>query len=299
MDAEEKAPMPGAIVIRSTRDDAERSPDDFYCLLEEFRGSGLLPLRKIAEACGDSSLNPEPNILRKIQSRTLSEQARAALLGHIFGRESLLFGASRRQVSAIADPLYFVLLNFLDAKDAVQDEARARVVGTYKLWRHALEHEDELALGKMTVSEDPKTHALMTDVIVARKSAHGLRGSCNRFLGYLFFVSRMYFMITRNRRTDDLRMTLFSRFRMDEVGTEINPRSIFAGRRNHIVHMDGITLGMDGSKAFVSPTHISLVDDVDELSKLDEFIDVMPQNDGRVPSRVVKRLMRCGPLRVL
>jgi hypothetical protein len=56
---------------------------------------------------------------------------------------------------------------------------------------------------------------------------------------------------------------------------------------------------MDGSKAFVSPTHISLVDDVDELSELDEFIDVMPQSDGRVPSRVVKRLMRCGPLRVL
>jgi hypothetical protein len=157
---------------------------------------------------------------------------------HLRPGKPLLFGASRRQVSAIADPLYFALLNFLDAKDAVQDEARARLVGTYKLWRYALEHEDEVVLGKMTVSEDPRTHALMTDVIVARKSAHGLRGSCNRFVGYLFSVSRMYFMITRNRRTDDLRMTLFSRFRMDEVGMEINPRSIFAGRRNHIVHMD-------------------------------------------------------------
>jgi hypothetical protein len=78
-----------------------------------------------------------------------------------------------------------------------------------------------------------------------------------------------------------------------------NPRSVFAGRRHHIVHMDGLSLGIDGSRVFASPVHISLVDDVDELERLNEFLDVVPQSDGRVPPSVVKRLMRCGPLKAL
>jgi hypothetical protein len=99
--------------------------------------------------------------------------------------------------------------------------------------------------------------------------------------------------------TLDLRVTLFPRFRIDEVGTAINSRSIFAGRRQHIVHMDGLSLGMDGSRAFFSPLHVELVDDVDELERLDGFLDIVPQTDPRVPPRVLKRLMSCGPLGLL
>jgi hypothetical protein len=299
MDAEGEPTTPGAIDIRPTRADAEKCPASFYRLLGEFRDRGLLPLKRIAEISGDTSLNPEPNILRKIQNKTLTDQARAALLSHILDVQSLLFGKARRQLAAVDHSFYFAFLNFLDAKDSIQDEARARIIGTYKFWRYAVDLDDELVLGKLTVSEDRATRALKAQVVVGRQSSQGLRGSRNPFSGYVFCVPRAYFLIARDGRTDDLRMTLFPRFRIDAVGTEINPRSVFAGKRHHVAHMDGLSLGMDGSRAYVSPMYAALVDDADELQELDQLLDVVPHDDRRVPPGVVKRLRRSGPLRVL
>ena len=71
---------------------------------------------------------------------------------------------------------------------------------------------------------------------------------------------------------------------------------MFAGRRNHIVLMDGFGFGIDG---FFSPVHLSLVDDVDELASLDEVPDVVPEDDRRIPWRVVRKLKRNGPLKRL
>jgi hypothetical protein len=45
--------------------------------------------------------------------------------------------------------------------------------------------------------------------------------------------------------------------------------------------------------------HVSLVENVDELERLDQLLDVVPRHDDRVPPQVVKRLMRCGPLKLL
>src|SRR5580700_3785131 len=98
----ETKPRPGELIIRPTRADAERNPDHFYTLLAAVRNPGTLPLRKIAELSGDTSLNPVPNVLRKIKNRTLSEDARRYLLKHIFDDESLLSGKTRRQIAAIA-----------------------------------------------------------------------------------------------------------------------------------------------------------------------------------------------------
>src|ERR1700681_2108174 len=103
----ETKPRPGELIIRPTRADAERNSDDFYLLLAAVRNPETLPLRRIAEISGDTSLNPEPNILKKIKNRTLSEDARRYLLKHIFDDESLLSGKTRKQMSGIDDAFYF------------------------------------------------------------------------------------------------------------------------------------------------------------------------------------------------
>ena len=112
-------PTPGSTAIRPTRAKAEKDLDAFYALLEAFRDPQLLPLRKIAEICGDASLNPEPNTLRRIKNRSLSDESRASLLRHIFDEERLVSGRARRQLETIDDTLYFALLNYLESSECL------------------------------------------------------------------------------------------------------------------------------------------------------------------------------------
>jgi hypothetical protein len=86
---------------------------------------------------------------------------------------------------------------------------------------------------------------------------------------------------------------------MNLVGTDVNPRSVFTGKQNHVAHMDGMTVGIDRRSCFLTPVHLSLVDDVDELATLDETLDVVTEGDPRIPQRVVNRLRRHGPLKWL
>jgi hypothetical protein len=79
--------------------------------------------------------------------------------------------------------------------------------------------------------------------------------------------------IVRDVLTDDVRTALFPHFRIDQVGTDLNPRSEFAGR--HVVSMDGFAFGIAGRNAFCSPLHLSLVDGADELAKLAERLGVV------------------------
>lgn len=299
MAAEGESEAPGAIAIRPTRADAESNPNEFYTLLAALRNPETLPLRKIAEIVGDLSHNPEPNILRKIKNRTLTEDARRFLLRHIFDEGSLLSGKMRKQLVAIDDALYFAFLNYLNVRETAQDTARAHLVGTYKLWRYAIDHDDEFILGKEVVFEDPKTRALKVELTLAEHGIEGPPGTRQRLSGYLFCVSGMYMTVVRDVLTDDVRSTLFPHFRIDQVGTDLNPRSVFAGRQNHVVSMDGFSFGIAGRNAFCSPLHVSLVDDTDELAKLTERLGVVGEDDERIPRRVVKKLRCAGPLRRL
>jgi hypothetical protein len=296
MDAEGQTDMPGSFVVRPTRADAEKDSNEFYALLAALRTPETLPLKKIAEIVGDTSLNPEPNILRKIKNRTLTEEARRYLLRHIFEEENLLSGRVRRQLSAIDDALYFAVLNYLNVGETLQDTARAHLAGTYKLWRYAIDHDDEFILGKEVFFEDPKTRAVKVDLMLAE---FGVRRTPQRFAGYLFCVSGMHMTIVRDVLTNDVRLALFPHFSIGEVGTALNPRSVFAGRLSHVVTMDGSWFGIAGRNAFCSPLHLSLVDDADELARLNERLDVMGEEDERIPRRVVKKLKRAGPLRRL
>jgi len=287
--------VPGSIEIRPTRAQAEREPEKFYPLLEALRGPDTLPLRKIAEIAGDTSLNPEPNTLRKIRSQTLSDETRRSLLRHIFDDEQLVSRRMRRKLAGIDDALYFAFLEHFQICDTAQDQARAQVAGTYKFWRPHADLESEYVLGKLSCFEDPISRALRID-IHTRKTGDGAGRRIDlHFSGYLFCLHGMFLTVARRLGSEEVRVGLFPRFRINTVGTDVNSRSVFAGRQNHVVLMDGMTFSIDRRTCFFAPVHLSLVDDVDELAKLDEALDIVTEGDPRLPQRVINRLGRRGP----
>jgi hypothetical protein len=105
--------------------------------------------------------------------------------------------------------------------------------------------------------------------------------------------------IVRDTLTDDARCALLPHFNTGEVGTDLNPRSVFAGRQNHVISMDGFWFGTAGRNACYSPVHLSLVDDAGELARLNDRLGVIGEDDERIPRRVVRKLKRAGPLRRL
>ena len=179
------------------------------------------------------------------------------------------------------------------------DTARAHVIGTYKLWRYSVEHEDEFLLGKLTCSEDPGTRALKVDVQQRCTDGEGLRCMRNNFWGYMFCIGEIFFTIVRGHAANEVRIAFYPHFRMDQVGTDVNPRSVFAGKQNHVVQLDGFTVGIASRKCFFSPIQLSLVDDAEELVALDETVGIFAEDDTRLPRGVVKNLKRHGPLRRL
>lgn len=109
----------------------------------------------------------------------------------------------------------------------------------------------------------------------------------------------MYFILFHNEKTNDLRTTLLPTFKVDDIRTEHNKNSVYAGSHRHAVYLDGFGLGIDGARGFFSPVHLSLVDDVTELDRLDKQLDVVREGDPRLPERVVTMLRSNGPLRRL
>jgi len=300
MDTDTDPETPGTMLIRPTREEAERNPDHFYALLGALRSPETLPLRKIAEIVGDTSLNPEPNILRKIKNRTLSRDARRYLLRHIYEEQPVLSGGARERLAAIDHALHFALLNFLNIGDARQDTARALLVGTYRVWRHSIDHEDEFILGKQVVVEDPKTRALKVQLTLLERIADGTRRVPRRLSGYFLGAPGAFLCLVRDLLSDDVRVALFPDFRIGEVGTTLNPNSVFAGRQTHVLSMDGFAFGIDGRRTFCTPVHLSLVDDVDELAKLSKALNRHCEDElQHVPAGVAHRLRRAGPLRRL
>jgi hypothetical protein len=301
------------ITIRPSRTDAENDVDKFATLFKEFRNPETLSAKKLAQICKVST----STISRYTAKGDFPEEYRRPILKYLFEEQDFLLGETRRQLGEINDALYFAFLNFVDVKETSQDSARAKVVGTYKLWRYSVEHNDEFVFGKITFREDPKTRAVRAEMVQPKQPNDGTRGSVERCSGYLFRVSHMYLMLLCDDLTKDVRMTIFPRVKMDLIGTDVNPRTgnirpraaatdpfenprcAFLGSTLHIVHMDGFGLGIDGSSGFFSPVHLSLVDSLDDLAELDENLNVVPKGDKRIPARVAKKLKRNGPLRRL
>lgn len=290
---------PGSYRIRPSRDDAEQNPEDFYSWLESVRSSPHLKLSKLADITGDATNNPEVNLSKKISARTLQPKDRKLIVRHAFEDAEVFSGRVRTQLSMIDDAPYFALLNFFRARETSQDKARARALGIYRFWRPSVEHDDEYVFGKIEFSEDPTTmavHAQMTQTI---RHPDGTPGAGEHYRGYLFRFAHMYCMLLRDQKTSDPRISLFPTWKIDHVGVGVNPKSMFAGRSLHVVYMDGYSLGVDGERPFFSPLYLSLEDDVERLASLDDELDILCEGHPKLPSRVVKKLKRNGPLRRL
>jgi len=243
--------------------------------------------------------HPQTNIHKKLAKRTLPKEARDRCLRHAFEEGDFFSRATRHKLAGIPDAVYFAFLNFAAVKETSQDKARARSVGSYKFWRPSVEHDEEFIFGRIDFEEHPDNHALKARMLQVKQASDGELAAREEFKGYLFRVCHMHLLFLHDPVSNDVRMAIFPRCKVSEVGTTRNSRCPFAGSVLHTVWMDGFVLGIDGSNCFFSPVHLSLVDDVDELAGLDDQLDIIQADDRRLPRRVFNKLQRSGPLRRL
>jgi hypothetical protein len=273
--------------IQPTRQEAEQTPEKFHELIaylhERPDVRRKLTWKKIGELLGIDASNAQ----RGVENEKLEDDERKLVLDYIYDESRLIVDPDDPTAQ---DPLYFATLGFYDIKPTSQDNARANLVGTYRLWRHSVENPDEFVHGRLDFEKEEKSGALCAKMIQPLKPKPMMRASMEEFKGYVFRMSHMYVMLLRDIANNDPRITIFPSFRDELIGTDKNPNSIFPGSRRHVVHMDGFGMGIDGKKVFISPVYVELVDDKDELSRLNASLDVVSEAD--VPQRIVKKLRR-------
>jgi len=276
--------------IRPTRSEAEATPAQFYELIaylqERRNAKRKLTWQKIGEQLGIDPTNAQ----RRVNGETLDKAERKLVLDYIYEESGLIVDPAGVSLTEIRDHLYFSILGFYNVKATSQDNARADLIGTYRLWRHSVENPDEFVHGRLDFYESEESGALCATMIQSLKSRDLLRASTEEFNGYVFKVADMYVMLLRDVANNDLRVTIFPSFRTEHIGTDINPKSVFPGTQKHMVHMDGFGMGIDGNKVFLSPVYVELVDEKDELDRLNASLDVVSEAD--TPKRIVKKLRR-------
>jgi hypothetical protein len=290
-DSKQKKRYPfGKGYIRPTRSEAEATPEKFYELIaylhERRDAKRKLTWHKIGELLGIDPTNAQ----RRVESERLEEHECKLVLDYIYDESRLIVDPDGLGLTEFRDYLYFAALGFYDIKATSQDNARANLVGTYHLWRHSVENPDEFVHGRLDFEESEESGALCATMIQSLKPKPMMRASTEEFKGYVFRMAHMYVMLLRDIANNDPRITIFPSFRDEFIGTDKNPKSIFAGTRKHVVHMDGFGMGIDGKKVFLSPVYIELVDDKDELNRLNASLDVVSEAD--TPKRIVKKLRR-------
>ena len=276
--------------IRPTRRESEDEPEKFYELIAYLRerrnAQRKLSWQKIGDLLG---IDPS-NAQRRVEAQKLDKPECKIVLDYIYDESQLIVDPAGLGLTEMRDYLYFAALGFYDIKATSQDNARANLVGTYRLWRHSVENTDEFVHGRLDFKESEESGALCATMIQPLKSRPMMRASTEEFTGYVFRMSNMYVMLLRDIANNDPRITIFPSFRDEFIGTDKNPKSVFTGTRRHVVHMEGFGMGIDGKKVFLSPVYVELVDDKDELSRLDASLDVIPEAD--TPERIVKKLRR-------
>jgi hypothetical protein len=276
--------------IRPTRQEAEQASEKFYELIaylhERRNAQRKLTWNKIGELLG---IDPS-NAQRRVETERLDKHECKIVLDYIYDESRLIVDPDGLGLTEIRDFLYFAALGFYDIKATSQDNARANLVGTYRLWRHSVENPDEFVHGRLDFEESEESGALCAKMIQPLKPTPMMRASTEEFNGYVFRMSHMYVMLLRDIANNDPRITIFPSFRDEFIGTDKNPKSVFTGTRKHVVHMEGFGMGIDGKKVFISPVYVELVDDKDELSRLNASLDVVSEAD--TPQRIVKKLRR-------
>lgn len=288
-------PIAGSIAIRPTREDAERDPKRFFDIIAHLRHRKELPLKVLAEVIGDTSANPEVTAHRRLKNENVSDAERSSALRQFYDDRRVFSGRMRDQLKNVEDAIYYAFLSFADIKETSQDKARARLEGTYRFWRQSVDYADEYVFGKIVFGEDTRSRALAATMVQQKRGDNPVT---EVFKGYGFRVSHMYLMLLRDLATNDVRITFFTKRKQAEIGLDLNDKSPFKGRMLHNVWLDGYAFGIDSSP-FFAPLHLSLVDNVDELAELDSKLDIIAHDDPRLPPRVLRKLQRMGPLRVL
>jgi hypothetical protein len=277
----------GKDYIRPTRSEAETKSEKFYELVAHLRNAKRkLTWQKVAEQLGIDATNAQ----RRVESERLDDDERKLVIDYIYDESRLIVDPDGLDLTKIRDFLYFAALGLYNIKATSQDNARANLVGTYRLWRHSVENPDEFVHGRLDFEESEESGALCATMIQPMKSKPMMRASTDELKGYVFRMSHMYVMLLRDIANNDPRITIFPSFRDELIGADKNPKSILAGTRRHVVHMDGFDMGIDGKKVFISPVYVELVDDKDELSRLDASLDVV--SEAGTPERIVKKLRR-------
>jgi transcriptional regulator with XRE-family HTH domain len=276
-----------------SRAEAENDPVAFYRLVGflQARRTNRLQSKQIAEALGVD----KGTVSRKLNGTSFTKDERMLILDYIY-RRRLIYGSWIGQVRSVPHNLFYSMMDFYDIKENSQDNARADIIGTYRLWRYSSDLESEYVLGKIEITEgkkhtgegdDKDEPALCVTIRQVRKPREGQRETDEILDGYFLRVSNMYVMQVRQQLTHNLRCTIFKDFRSDTVGKR---NSIYPPNTKHLVHLDGFAMGMDANLLFFSPVYVELVDDKNELVELDSTLDILPES--KVPSRILQKLRR-------
>jgi hypothetical protein len=279
-----------------SRAEAENDPAEFYRLVNalQTRRSNRLQSNQIAEALGID----KGTVSRKLNARSFDRDQRMLVLDHIY-RRRLIYGSWIGQVRSVPHNLFYSMMDFYDIKENSQDNARAGIIGTYRMWRYSSYLEEEYVLGKIEITEGKKhggegdnkdEPALSVKIRQVRQSNEFQRGTDEILDGYFLRISNMYVMLVRQQLTHNLRCTIFKDFRSDLVGKHIDKNSIYKANTNHLVSLDGFAMGMDANLLFFSPIYIELVDNADDLEKLDSTLDIV--SSTKIPPRILQKIKR-------
>ena len=279
-----------------SRAEAENDPAAFYRLIHflQTRRTSRLQNKQLVEVLGVD----KGTVSRKLNGRSFDKDERMYVLQYIYERR-LIYGSWIGQVRSVPHNLFYLMMDFYDIKENSQDNARAEIIGTYRLWRYSSDLEKEYVLGRIDITEGNKhagegdakdEPALCVTIRQVRKPNKLQRGTDEVLDGYFLRVSNMYVMLVRQQLTHNLRCTIFKDFRSDLVGQHVEKNSIYLPCTKHLVHLDGFAMGMDANLAFFSPVYIELVDKKEELAELDSTLDILPQS--RMPKRILQKLKR-------
>jgi hypothetical protein len=279
-----------------SRGEAETDPAAFYRLVDflQTRRTNRLENNQIADALGVD----KATVSRKLKAKSFDKDQMALILDDVY-RRRLIYGSRIGQVRSVPHNLFYSMMDFYDIKENSQDNARAGIIGTYKLWRYSTDLEKEYVLGKIEITEgkrhagaghDEDATALCVKIRQVRQPNALERGTDEVLDGYFLRISNMYVMLVRQALTHNLRCTIFKDFRSDLIGEHVNKNSTYKANTNHLVSLDGFATGMDANLLFFSPVYIELVDDKDELAKLDSTLDILPES--KVPKRILQKLKR-------
>ena len=291
--------------VRPTRSRMEKDPAAFHKFIRYALHTKDITQAELLEKALSDRSTVKSTFSRWIKEGKTPRKERLEILRYIFDTRKMFTDDWRTHLANVPDPLFHAFVDFFDIKSTSIDNARAHVVGakassneaypigTYALWRHSVENDDEFVFGKLEFSYDGDSAVIRAKMLQPRRADKTdetrfcQRGSLEQFEGYFFRLANMYVMMLRDVATNDIRVTIFNKFRTEKIDVRTNSN---AQGEPQIVHLGGFGLGMDGNSLFISPVYAELVDSSEKLASLDQQLDVV--SEDKVPPRIVKRLRR-------